>query len=363
MNKKTLIYVLAGTFVAMIPAFLIRFKESIYMWWFLNFSTYPGDLWNFFFNYLKKGMVYPPEYPTGLRFFYEFMGFNTYENYTVFFIVNHIILLGFALGTTYLLYRLLKERGHELRRLWYFWILAPSFIFYGTINYDLPVVFLIVLSVFLFSKEKYYQSVFWLALGVVVKVFPVFLLPLFIWKAPKELRIKLFVLFGTVVLALNLPYMLTDFKAWIFPYVWQISSNISKGPDQGTYWWLIYPLTGKFTGWLSLILFGGFYWYTCAKMKKAHFFDLCLNVIFLFLLTDRIYSPQYNLYLLPFLVLATYPAHKKTFYFMDVLNVIIVLFCFILKEHPLFLQIFVMLRYIALIILLRTNYKKGQIEP
>jgi hypothetical protein len=357
-NSKILWTLFLGTIIAMIPEYLIRFKESVYMFFFNNFTTYPGDLWNFFANYLQKGLRYPPEYPAGLRFFYEVMGFNKYGDYTTYFTVNTVILALFALGTTYLLYLLLKQKGYDLSRLWYFWIFAPSFLFYGTINYDLPVVFLIVLSVYLFTKEKYYSSISFLAIGMVVKIFPIFLLPVLLWKAPKHLRIKLALLFGIIAVGLNVPYMLSDFNAWIFPYVWQISSNLSKGPDQGTYWWLIYPLTGKFTGWLSLILFGGLYLFTTFKMRKAHLYDLCLNVIFLFLLTDRIYSPQYNLYLLPFLVLATYPVRKKTFYFMDILNVLVVFFCFFLKDFPVFLQIFVFLRYFALIALARTNYKQ-----
>jgi hypothetical protein len=349
-------FLFLGTLLAMVPAYLLRYKDDVFMFFYNNFTTYPGDLWNFFYNYLQKGLVYPPEYPAGLRFFYEVMGFHSYESYTLFFTVNTLILLLFALGTTYLLYLLVKKRGYDLRRIWYFWILAPSFIFYGTINYDLPVVFLVVLSVYLFTKEKFYQAIFWLGLGMVLKVFPVFLLPIFIWKAPRELRVKLVLLFGLVVLACNLPYMINNFQTWLFPYVWQISSNISKGPDQGTYWWLIYPLAGKFTGWLSLGLFGALYLFTSFKMKKAHFFDLCLNVILLFLLTDRIYSPQYNLYLLPFVVLCTFSISRKKFYIMDILNLLIVFFCFFLKDNPAFLQIIVFARYFLLISILRQNY-------
>ncbi len=149
-----------------------------------------------------------------------------------------------------------------------------------------------------------------------------------------------------------------DFHAWIYPYLWQISSNLSTGPDQDTYWWIIYPLTGKMTGWLSLVLFGSLYLWSCFKMKKARFLELCLTVIILFLLTARIYSPQYNLYLLPFLVLASYSINKKLFYFVEIPNLFIVLFCFFLKANPFYLQILVLIRYAALIGLLLLNFKK-----
>lgn len=375
MKNKTLLWLLAGTALAMIPGYLLRFRESVYMYLFSKLTTYPGDLWNFFANYLGKGQRYPPEYPAGLRFFYEIMNFRDYESYTLFFTMNAVILGAFAVATTYLLYLILKTpRIHtaegkpqksSFSRLWYFWILAPSFLFYGTVNYDLPVIFLIVLAVYLFSREKYYYSVFWLAVGMVAKVFPVFLLPVFIWKAPSRLRIRLVALFALVVIVLNLPYALSDFHAWIYPYLWQISSNITTGPSQGTYWWLIYPFTGKLTGWISLGLFGFLYFLIYRKLKEAPFFDLCLAVILIFLLTDRIYSPQYNLYLLPFLVIALYGINKKIFYVLEVPNLLVVLFCFFLKNHPLYLQIAVFVRYIALILVLLNFFKltKNNLPP
>ena len=368
-DSKQLGWLLCGTAIAMIPAYFMRFTESSYMYFYNAFTTYPGDLWNFFTNYLGKGLQYPPEYPAGLRFFYEMMGFYRYDNYTLFFTVNTLILGTVAIATTYLLYSMLKKRAaasgmsFSSRSMWIFWILAPTFMFYGTVNYDIPIVFLILLSVYLYSEEKYYSSIFWLAVGMVAKVFPVFLLPLFIWRAPKTLRLRMIMLFGAVVLILNLPYMLMDFHAWIYPYLWQISSNLTTGMDQGTYWWIVYPIAGRLTGWLSLGIFGGLYFLICRKMKNGRFFDQCLAVIILFLLTDRIYSPQYTLYLLPFLALASFPISKKVFYSIDIPNVLLVLFLFYLKAHPLYLQTLVFFRYGALILVLMQVVRMSKDVP
>lgn len=353
-KSKTIIWLLSGTVLAFIPAYIIRFKQSIYMAVYESLTTYPGDLWNFFTNYLGKGFRFPPEYPAGLRFFYEIMGFDGYESYTAFFTVNVLILAAFAIGTTYIIFLILRDRqsakGEEpdFSRIWYLWVLAPSFIFYSTVNYDLPVIFLIVLSVYLYLKDKLYWATFWLALGMVVKIFPVFLLPVFIWRAPARYRAKMIALFAAVVIALNAPYAIMDLNSWLFPYTWQIYSNLTTGPDQGTYWWIIYPLTGKFTGWLSLALFGSLYLWFLTKMNRMPFIDLCLAIIIIFLLTDRIYSPQYNLYLLPFLALASYVVNRKLFYTAEIANLLILLFCFFLKDNPAYLQTLTFIRYIAL---------------
>lgn len=375
----SLIFLIIGTMIALVPNYFIRYQQHIYMWFYDNLTTYPGDLWNFFTNYLSKGALYPPEYPTGLRFFYEVMGFYKYQDYTWFFTVNCIILAFFAAGITYLLWKIIchselvsesneitkRVRDDKLKtnsekqtaNIWYFWILAPSFIFYSTLNYDLPVVFLIVLAVYLFMKEKYYGATAALAIGTVVKVFPVFLLPIFILKSPKKDWLNLFLLFGAIVLLLNLPYMFRDFDSFMFTYTWQIGQNLSKDPSAGTYWWIFYPIFGKFTGWVSLLLFAGLYYFSWKKLKNTSIIQLGIAVILIFLLTDRIYSPQYNLYLLPFLALATYKVNKPVFYIMDFFDVAIVLFCFFLKDNPVYLQIIVFARYGLLIWLYRDNLK------
>lgn len=359
--SKTWKLILA-TVLILVPGYLIRYNETIYIWFYNKLTTYPGDLWNFFANYLSKGLVYPPEYPTGLRFFYEIFGFYKYQNYTIFFTVNAIVITIFACATTYLLYKILqrnkKQETNKQNIIW-FWILAPSFIFYSFLNYDIPVVFFIVLAVYLFLRKKYSWAIISLALGVVVKVFPVFLLPIFILKSPRKQWLKLIIFFVGIILLLNFPYMIKDFNSWIFPYTWQIGQNLSRSPESGTYWWIFYKYLGNNTGWFSLFLFLGLYIFTYIKLKKSSFVNLCIAVILLFLLTDRIYSPQYNLYLLPFLVLASYKIDKKLFYLLEIPNALQLIFLFYLKENVIYLQLIILLKYIAITGLYLKNYKNS----
>lgn len=369
------------TILALVPGYLIRYGESVYMWFYTRFSTYPGDLWNFFANYLAKGLHYPPEYPAGLRWFYEVMGFYKYHDYTQFFSVNAIILTLFACGITYLIYRISQIRrshpehseGSDLDEILHsvqndnkknirvsniliFWILAPSFIFYSFLNYDLPVVFMIVLAVYLYYKKMPYWSIVALAVGTVLKVFPVFLLPIFVLKSPKKDWIKMVVLFGVVVLALNATYMIRDFSSWIFPYTWQIGENVSKDPTAGTYWWIFYPYLKSHLGWVSLGLFAGLYAFTYLKLRKTSLINLSIAVILIFLATDRIYSPQYNLYLLPFLAMADYKVNKGAFYLLEIPNVIHVFAIFWLREHLYLFQSLIALKYIGIVWLYCSNY-------
>jgi len=405
MKKNNLIFLLSGTILALIPGYLIRYNESVYMWFYERFTTYPGDLWNFFANYLAKGAHYPPEYPAGLRFFYETFGFYKYQDYTWFFSVNAIILTAFAVGTTYLLYKIINDRAKarekileshakmrlprfplrqgfegqvtrndeikksrvtsyklQVTNILWFWIFAPTFLFYSFLNYDLPVVFLIVLAVYLYYRKKNYWAIVALAIGTVVKVFPIFLLPIFILKSPKKDWLKLSLLFIGIVIALNLPYAIGDFNKWIFPYTWQIGENVSKSPEAGTYWWIFYPYLKNHLGWTSLGLFAGLYIFTYLKLRKTSLINLCLAVILIFLATDRIYSPQYNLYLLPFLALADYRVNKKAFYLLEIPNVIHVFAIFWLKEHLVLFQSLIAMKYISIVWLYVSNYKASKTQ-
>ncbi|MDE1975305.1 MAG: DUF2029 domain-containing protein [Patescibacteria group bacterium] len=342
--KRPVVLAIAGTIAAFLPQYFMRWNGSAYMFFYDTLHTYSGDLWNFFANYLAKGLHYPPEYPAGLRFAYEALGLYRIHDYTVFFTLNTIVLAVFAAGTTWLMFKILANRSVgqgrplDVSGLWYFWILAPSLLFYGAYNYDLAVVFLVVLAVFLYLEHKPYLAVAVLAVGTVVKVFPVFLLPAFIFMSPRRYWLPMATLFGSVAIALNLPYALSDFHSWLYPYVWQISSNLTTSPAGNTYWWIIYPLAGRFTGWLSLGLFAILYVLALRviasrKMsgREDAFLDLCLAAILLFLLTDRIYSPQYDLYLLPFLVLAYRKIDLRLFYAIEIPNLLLGLFLFFLR--------------------------------
>lgn len=362
-------YVILGTATAFLPACIMRWNEAAYMFFCDRFATYPGDLWNFFTHYLGRGLRYIPEYPAGMRFAYEALRLYAIRSYTLFFALHALVFAAFAVAATWLMWLILADRTEKtgepfaVYRLWYFWILAPSFLFYGTFNYDLPVVFLIVLAVFLHMRGRPYWAASALAIGTVIKVFPIFLLPALVMSSPRRKWLPLSVMFATIVIACNLPYAIADFHSWIYPYVWQISSNITVSPAQGTYWWLIYPFAGKLTGWLSIGAFTALYalvlWRFWSERERA-FLEICLMVMVLFLLTDRIYSPQYDLYLLPFLVLTVLPVNKRLFYAIEVPNLCLVLFLFFMREHVVVLQALSFVRYSALIVILITSYRASR---
>ncbi|MFP4497005.1 MAG: glycosyltransferase 87 family protein [Vulcanimicrobiota bacterium] len=345
------------TFLAMVPQYVIRSSYSMYYYFYHKFTTYPGDLWYCWNHYLSKGFPYPVEYPVGMRIIFTFIyrvkpdWFN-YEWY----MLSVSIFFGiFALATTCFLYYLVKKTHRKTKKLITYWILAPTFLFYALLNTDLLTLFTIVAAAYLFMEEDYYLAAAMLGLGTAIKVFPIFLTPLFFFQCPRKKRWLSVASFLGIWLVFNVPFMLSDWKSWISPYLWQIKHNIPKDASHGSYWWIAYKLLGpensNWVGRLSLLFFASLYGLFLWKKWDLPFARKAMGVMILFLMTDRVYSPQYNLYLLPFLVLVDYRVDLKWFYMLEIPNFIQVAFLFFWRANPVFLQILILIKYIALILL------------
>ena len=86
-------------------------------------------------------------------------------------------------------------------------------------------------------------------------------------------------------------------------------------------------------GKVSLVLFAGSYLYFIRKYNYLPIARQLLIVMILFIFTDRVYSPQYNLYLLPFLVLVDYKIDWRWFYLLELPNFIQGFFLFAVKKQ------------------------------
>lgn len=348
-------FILLLTILALIPEYLIRCNLSICWWFYEKFTTYYGDLWYCWNNYLSHGFPYPREYPSLIQQMFKLIALvpGIQESYSWYLVFPVIILSLCALASSYYLYKLQPK----LTSLLTLWIFAPSFLFYGLLNVDLLPIITIILSYYCFNKQQYYRAFIWLAVGTAIKVFPIFLLPVYFFSASNKQKVKLLLTFVVTWIILNVPFMLSDWGAWSFPYIWQIQSNFARSSQDGSWTWIIFQLfdhwgIGNWSGKVSLLLFAASYFLILYKRWDLPLIRKLMIVIILFLLTDRVYSPQYNLYLLPFLVLVDYKINQIYFYILEIPNFIQGFFLFYFKEHTVLLQGIVICKYLALILLL-----------
>jgi len=360
-----------GCLASMAVSYLFRF---FYWPLFYALGTYPGDIWYIHMNYggfLQEHLFFRVEYPIGIFILIKLatgltLLFSKNLRYETFLATNAVILGAFGLGTAFLLWRIhhlmITWSAESEWRIWVFWVLAPSFIFYSLLNFDLPAVFLCLLAVYFHLKWKEDLSAVSLGLGTAVKFFPILLLPLFLFDKKIQDSVRYCVVAGVSWLLVNLPFMLFDFEAWLFPYVWQVTREPTK--DGMPY--LLYHVLGDTA---ASLFFPLLYALTLLYVRRHRteggtrmtMVDFSVPLLLSFLLANRIFSPQYILWVLPFFVFAS-PISFVSFYLFEVPNVAHTLFLFkYMADYPLLSLTLRAIRYLALFsIYLRTCSQTGK---
>jgi len=206
---------------------------------------------------------------------------------------------------------------------------APAVMMAGLINWDLFAVALTSVGLLLWSRKRPFAAGMLIGLAVAVKFYPLALLPVILLLCVRAGRLKAFGQFaGGAVLAwvvANLPVLVspsmvfnfsswhhfwaafsTNFSGWSYFWVY----NAGRGADFGSMWSLLehvgIPLLNvSVAEAVSLLLAGLFIvGLTLAAPRRPRLAQVALLVLVAFLVFNKVYSPQYVLWLLPLLVLA-----------------------------------------------------------
>ncbi|MFI9204199.1 glycosyltransferase family 87 protein [Streptomyces sp. NPDC053048] len=196
--------------------------------------------------------------------------------------------------------------------------LAPAFALTATINWDLFAVALTAAAMLMWSRGRAVATGVLIGLAAAAKLYPVLLLgPLFVlcWRAG---RLRAFLAAAAAAagawLAVNLPVMLTyDADGFHIRAGWAKFYTFSQDRpvDFGSVWLFISQRTGDpledantyatllmILGCLAIGALG-----LCAP-RRPRFAQLAFLVVALFILVNKVYSPQYVLWLVPLAALA-----------------------------------------------------------
>ena len=221
-----------------------------------------------------------------------------------------LFLAPFGLITAYLLARMTAWRA-------LLWSLAPAIVLYSFHNWDLLVVSAAVAGIYLWWKGEPIWAAVLFGIGGALKAYPVFFLAplvLDLWiKEEKRQAVRSAIAGGATLLAINIPFMITNFEGWIITY----SFHQERGPNFDTLWctmrdnclstpfWTpsdLNTLTAVLTGAFFLAALG-FGWIRARKEGSFPFIPVCGALLCAFLLWNKVHSPQYALWILPFFVL------------------------------------------------------------
>ncbi|WP_185032476.1 glycosyltransferase family 87 protein [Streptomyces candidus] len=191
--------------------------------------------------------------------------------------------------------------------------LAPAFALTATINWDLLAIALTAAGMLMWSRGRSLAFGILIGLATAAKLYPVLLLgPLFLlcWRAGKWREFGVATL-GTAGswLLVNLPVMLLAPEGWKKFYTFSQERQV----DFGSFWLIITQRTGKsfqvesvntYATLLMLLLCAAIGWLTLTAPRRPRFAQLAFLVVAAFILTNKVYSPQYVLWLIPLAALA-----------------------------------------------------------
>jgi uncharacterized membrane protein len=161
----------------------------------------------------------------------------------------------------------------------------------------------------------------WLGLGAAAKVFPALIVPALLLARRRQTgkipRRMIVTAVGSFV-AVNVPFAILDRAGWWAP--WKFQS--SRFPNFETSWYNIYHHLASHFGNFWANTYPGLTSYASAGLfiigmglllraesKRPHFrpYATSFGILLIWLLTAKVYSPQYALWLLPFFVLVEIP--------------------------------------------------------
>lgn len=271
--------------------------RAYYLWAFQHFAysdivaLYASrDLYTHLWPYVQIPLEYPPALGV-------FLWLTSWFPSVYGYLVANIVGLTLALVGTVVVARAIG--GPERVKAWAF---SPLLAIYAIYNWDVLGILTYGLAVWQFGRRRYAWAGFWIGLGISTKLFPVVLLPFMLvalWR--ERQRGAAYGLLGWTLLtgaAANLPFALLNYRGWA--HFW--AYNGARGPDPGLWQWM------NLHGWISIpeidavtLLFvaaGGF-WLMAAVWRRQLGPVLAAALLLTWwLLWNKVYSPQYVLWVL-----------------------------------------------------------------
>ncbi|MGH2812204.1 MAG: glycosyltransferase 87 family protein [Actinomycetota bacterium] len=226
------------------------------------------------------------------------------------------------------------------------WAVGPPIILYAFHNWDLLAVAGAVWGLVEAERSQFASAGAGLGLGASAKLFPAFLVPgalLQRWQErDRRGALLLFAGFLLGAAAANVPWIILAPEGWLATWTF----HADRYPDFGSVWFWIAEHGKDFvpTSWwepgqsgyrdlvnvASLVLFAGgalaFLGRGWVRGRSAGRYPLAatgLGILAVFLLVSKVHSPQYALWVLPFLVLLNVPRGIVAAYFLTDLAVFV----------------------------------------
>ncbi|MDP8957248.1 MAG: glycosyltransferase 87 family protein [Actinomycetota bacterium] len=250
------------------------------------------------------------EYPVLTMYFMRVSAWLSGDTSGSFFVVNAALLSLLAVLTAWLLYKMAGNRA-------LYFALAPTLLVYAFINWDLFVIALATGATYTFFRRKDRATGVLLGLGTAAKLYPVLLLLPFCvdrWRKEGLRPAGGIAAWAAGAWAItNVPFAIAASESWATFF----TMNSDRTPDYTSLWYAAcHRITANTTcSWsphlinvfslFAFVVVAGVAWW--ARRRRTPDFPrwtLAFPLIAAFLLTNKVYSAQYSLWLLPWFALA-----------------------------------------------------------
>jgi uncharacterized membrane protein len=264
------------------------------------------------------------EYPVLTMYLMRAVAWFSGNRYDAFFYGNALALTGFAMATAFCLWVLAGTRA-----LWF--ALAPTLLIYGTVNWDLAAVACATAALLAWGKGKDGWAGVFIGLGAATKLYPAMvLIPLFLQglqdrEPDRSIRV-LWASAGTWLIV-NAPFAIAAPGSW-----WEFFRfNGARTPDFDS---VFYIACRHVSGLCisianaNLVALTGFLvvsflaiWWKARRDPNFPRWATGVPLLIAFLLSNKVFSPQYSLWLLPWFAL-TMPRLRR-FVLFEVADVLV----------------------------------------
>ncbi|MGJ3190858.1 glycosyltransferase family 87 protein [Paenarthrobacter sp. FR1] len=235
------------------------------------------------------------------------------ERVLAYFDINATMIVAIWIVTVLLTARINKRRPWDAAMV----AVAPGMILAGFINWDMWAVGLLALGMYFFSRDKLVLAGVFIGLGTATKLYPVLILGAILLLALRTGKLRtFFVTTGAALaswLAVNLPIAVINPSEW--RYFFEFSQERPAGYSSP---WFAYNLVADRVQWtqldagtinslalslfiLACVLIGALS--LCAP-HRPRLAQLAFLIVAAFILTNKVYSPQFVIWLIPLLALA-----------------------------------------------------------
>ena len=249
------------------------------------------------------------EYPVLTMYFMRIAAWISGPDTSDFYNVNMALLTLCAIAIAVCLYVMAGSRA-------LYFALAPTLLVYGTMNWDLLAVAFATGAMLLFMRKRDTASGLMLGLGAAAKLFPALLaLPLIAQRIKQRLPDRAISVGWATAgawLVVNLGFLMASPGGWFHFFAF----NAERNSDYDSLWYIGCRWSTEvgdclrvgninlFSAALFLVTLVAVWWMKTRRYPDFPRWTLGFPLLVLFLITNKVYSPQYGLWLLPWFAMA-----------------------------------------------------------